>query len=564
MTLRARLLLSALILSLTTTIVLSLIVRDAWQQTEAAQFEAQFDETVRELSSELGRAAGKIGEELGPLCAHEPVVDSALVGLQGGTLTSRLVSIRARIPSLRSAMSLDELALVGQDGSIIAGSLGEGTYSESQLAQLVVERSARPGFQTVPQRAFVASCLRREGNDWVALVGLRYLDPLLAEASSAELRLSISETPLPQQGKERPGVLLRTVQLDFLDGIVIQASRSRLALIASLRHLDFRVLMASAGALFGALLLAFFLSKGLARPVVQFAERTRAAVTGTVEALPVSGGPELEQAARAFNATLDDLKILRERLRATERIAARREVARQIAHEIKNPLSPIRTSIETLRKLKERKHPEFDNYFEESTTTVLSEVRRISNLVSSFSEYARLPSPVPSKIDLAALTRKMVGFHQDLGANIEFFDEGIPEVMADPDQIAQVITNLLKNAIEATITLENPRIELSLQLAPELTELASGRRSVELSVSDNGPGVMASAIDRLFEPYATTKEDGTGLGLPISQRIAVEHGGDLTYTTRPEGGARFILHLPTSGPPKLATAEEKQGERPRG
>ena len=544
MTLRARLLISTLLLSLVTTLGLALVVRDAWRGAEATEFQHRFEDAVAGLEKSLGATARDLSLRLAPICDHDPVIDSALVGLQARDLGPRLLSVRARIDSLRSSLSLSELVLLSSDGSVLGGSFGGGAYSSAELVELALKTLKRPGFVQSPERTFVAACKKTDSTEWVALVASRHLDPLLAAASSPDFRLTVSDAGgYPSEEPEHAsGALVQTVQAEFLDGAFIQAVRSRVPLAASLRYLDLRVFSAALLALFGAVVLSLFLSRGLSRPVVLFALKTRAALSGKVEALPVTGGPELEEAARAFNATLDDLRALRQRLKVTERIAARREVARQIAHEIKNPLSPIRTSIETLRKLKSRGHPEFDHYFNETTQTVLEEVKRISNLASNFAEYARLPSPQPQELDLAALTRKMVALHQDLGATVTLSAVPLPLVSADPEQISQVVTNLIKNAIEATAMLPTPIIEL--HIGPHLD-------GVTLTVSDNGPGVDVQTLPLLFEPYSTTKEGGSGLGLPISQRIAIEHGGELSYRDREGGGAEFTLHLPTSGPPSF-------------
>jgi signal transduction histidine kinase len=122
------------------------------------------------------------------------------------------------------------------------------------------------------------------------------------------------------------------------------------------------------------------------------------------------------------------------------------------------------------------------------------------------------------------------------------------EISVDPDQISQVVTKLHKNAIEATSGRNDGTVFARVALSED-------GRSVTISVSDNGPGLPAESVGRIFEPYFTTKSGGSGLGLPISHRIAVEHGGDLTYTTSSSGGAEFIVTLPLSGPPTLAEAE---------
>ena len=552
MTLRARLILSAFVLSLATTFALAFIVRNAWKNTEALRFQEESQITEARLKEHLGTAAANLKQSLSPLCQHDPIVDSALVGLSSNTLSSRLLSLRARVPELKKSLDLDELALVTSKGALLAGDYGDGHFSPREIASQATSHTSQPRFRDSAPRAFVGACTKKEGGLWVALIGAKYLTRLLEESSSQDLTITVEERD-SLEGHERASVegstslLEHDISFDFLPGQAVRLSRDRSRLLNSLRDLDVVVFTAMGGTLLGALLLAFFLSRGLARPIVQFAEKTRLAVTGKVQELPVSGGPELEQAARAFNETLQDLHALQERLQVTERIAARREVARQIAHEIKNPLSPIRTSIETLRKMHQRGHPDFDEYFQETTVTVLEEVMRISHLASNFAEYARLPAPRLKEIDLVRLCDKIIGLHQDLGVPLSFETQSeIPLALADADQIAQVLTNLIKNAIEEVTLLDAPEVNVSLSVVEN-----SDNKWLELTVSDNGDGVKKEHLSKLFEPYATTKKEGTGLGLPISHRIAVEHGGDLTYTTSENGGARFVLLLPTFGPPSL-------------
>jgi two-component system, NtrC family, nitrogen regulation sensor histidine kinase NtrY len=548
-TLRARLLLSALVLSLATTLALGLIVRASWQTAESQRFEAELEEALLRLNTKLQDKQASLARTLQPLCEHDPIIDSALLGLRGGSMTSRLLSLRARVPELKKSLNLSELSLVSSQGQIIAGDSPPLEGTPGEVKAWVQSIYGKPGLRKVPRLAFEAACLKGDSTSWVALVAALEVDSLLQEAGqTADLRLSLQAEagmiefdPAALHIEERP--------IAALDGAILRAERSRRSLRANLAHLDSEVLSAALAALFGALLLALFLSRGLALPVVRFAESTRQAVQGRATELPVSGGPELEQAARAFNATLEDLRVLRERLKVTERIAARREIARQVAHEIKNPLSPIRTSIETLRKLKERNHEDFDAYFHETTATVLDEVKRINTLVSHFAEYARLPSPSPVETDLGELVEQLVALHQDLGAKLTLQANPPHRVQADKDQISQVVTNLLKNAIEATSQTEKPHVLVTI-------EQDDSRREIVLSVNDNGPGLLAEVAQRVFEPYMTTKPEGTGLGLPISHRIAIEHGGDLTYTTSPLGGARFTLRLPLDGPPLLQQTEE--------
>jgi len=292
-----------------------------------------------------------------------------------------------------------------------------------------------------------------------------------------------------------------------------------------------------------ALLIAFLLARGLAKPIVDLSEEARKVVAGEPMAVRGRGGRELEQLAETFNQAILDLTALRKRLAATERIAARREIARRVAHEIKNPLAPIRAAVETLRRLRDRRDPAFDEYFDEASRTVLAEVARITNIVQEFTRFARLPAPNPAPMDLAATVEDVVRLHEAGGTPITLSTDPVPPINADRDQIVQVTTNLLQNALDATSTRSERRLQVEV-LRPD-------PQFAEVVIRDNGPGVAPEIRGRLFEPYATTKEHGTGLGLAIAHRIAVEHGGDLSYRDAPGGGAEFTLRLPISGPTLL-------------
>src|SRR5262249_21997625 len=150
------------------------------------------------------------------------------------------------------------------------------------------------------------------------------------------------------------------------------------------------------------------------------------------------------------------------RLAATERIAARREIARQVAHEIKNPLAPIRAAVETLRRLRAREDPAFDGYFEEATRTVLEEVARIAEIVREFRDVARFPPPTPAPMDLDRVVRAVVGLHASSGPKVALSIETTAEIVADRNQVVQVMTNLLQNALDAVAGRPNATVTVAV------------------------------------------------------------------------------------------------------
>lgn len=251
------------------------------------------------------------------------------------------------------------------------------------------------------------------------------------------------------------------------------------------------------------------------------------------------------QTVQAFNRMTEELRATRAKLLQAERVAAWQEIARRIAHELKNPLSPIQTAIETLRKTHARKHPDFEEIFQESTLTILEEVKRLERIVREFSEFARLPRPRPGQLDVGSLVRQVTGLYADDDGRLQCdVRQELPSVRADREQLTQVITNLLQNALDASGE-GTPAVRVRVSAAAE--------RGVLVEVEDNGPGIALEDRERVFEPYFSTKSEGTGLGLAIAQRIIKDHGGRLSIADSDLGGARFRIVLTPEGPPAAAT-----------
>jgi two-component system, NtrC family, nitrogen regulation sensor histidine kinase NtrY len=319
-------------------------------------------------------------------------------------------------------------------------------------------------------------------------------------------------------------------------------------LAAQLARLDRGFAVAGAAAVLLAVVLGALLAVATTRPLRELERAARRVGRGDLESTigGVHGG-EVGDALEAFDRMTRELKRTRARLLRAERIAAWRDIARRIAHEIKNPLSPIQMSIETMRKTYAKRHPDFDEIFEESTQAVLEEVDRLKRIVSEFSRFARMPRPRPEALNVAEVADHVVGLHRDGPVPAKLSVEPCAPVLADREQLTQVLTNLVQNAIDACRGKKGGQVRV--RVGP-----AERGEGVELLVDDDGDGIAEPDRDRIFEPYYTTKEGGTGLGLAIVHRIVMDHGGDIEVEASPSGGARFRVWLRPEGPPPEADA----------
>ena len=222
---------------------------------------------------------------------------------------------------------------------------------------------------------------------------------------------------------------------------------------------------------------------------------------------------------------------------AAQRSAAWGEVARRLAHEIKNPLTPIQLSAERLQlKFAEKLDGADAGMLERATQTIINQVQAMKRMVNEFSDYARLPPPDLSPLDLNALIREVLGLYETSQARIRVeLAEGLPPVLGDATQLRQIIHNLLRNAEEAQESAGEARIDVA-------TRWLDGH--AELCVADAGPGFPPEIMGRVFEPYVTSKARGTGLGLAIVKKIVDEHHGRIRINNRQPHGAEVSIRLP--------------------
>ncbi|OLC53881.1 MAG: hypothetical protein AUH92_05065 [Acidobacteria bacterium 13_1_40CM_4_69_4] len=271
------------------------------------------------------------------------------------------------------------------------------------------------------------------------------------------------------------------------------------------------------------------------------------------------GPGEVGALTAAFNRMARSLAESRERLRQTERLAAAEEVARRVAHEIKNPLSPIALTLEGLVRTRQKRPQEFDAAFDEAVRTITEEVRRMRGILEDFSRFGRLPVPRPRPTDLNAVIQSTLTLFAENSARARIaaeLDPALAPVAIDPDRMSEVINNLVGNAVQAMAE-EGGTLTVSTRARPE---------GAEIRIRDTGPGLPEDVRRRLFEPYVSVRPGGTGLGMAIARRIVLDHGGRIQARNHPEGGAEILILLPWGGPaaaqtgPATGTGEEGREE----
>lgn len=543
-------------------------VRKTTREVLEAEFAGRIEAATQEVHEAVVAESEQIRDLTLPLCTKGTFFDRSLLDLErakgdvGALDDERRIALHRQVPDEAAARSLDDLWLVTADGTIVAAANPQAVGNrDERLGKLIGKGEKgspqlRPATEKGGDPSIEVWCSRTQHGYTLGLVGARRIQSILKRVGQAH---GVSLAPYDPGGATPASsgdVVVRSMKIDEVTGLAVLATVPRDSLTRTLARLDREIVVNGGIGVLAALFVALVLARNLARPIRELAHETREVITGEPHPVKSRGSREIRDLAESFNRTIDELTRMRKRLAATERIAARREIARQVAHEIKNPLAPIRAAVETLRRLRLRGDDRFDEYFEEATKTVLEEVHRIAHIVSEFTKFSRLPAPNPEPMDLAAVAKRVVALHAldpeqirtgggpTEPPKVELSVEPVPEVKADRDQIVQVLTNLIQNGLEAASAVrDDPRVMVTL--APH------GPQRVRIVVRDNGPGVTEEMRDKLFEPYATSKASGTGLGLAICHRIVFEHGGEIVYRPATKGGAVFEITLPVAGPSLL-------------
>ncbi len=322
---------------------------------------------------------------------------------------------------------------------------------------------------------------------------------------------------------------------------VLTVAISRGGMVEAEQHIRAIAYGVAAGGILLAVAFSLWIAARVSRPIEELARAAEEVAGGNWDArVPERGHDEVSVLARSFNHMTSQLASQRERLVQSERVAAWRELARRLAHELKNPLFPLQLTVENLVRARELPEAEFDEVFRESATTLGMEIANLKTIIGRFSDFSKMPKPELERVDakdLVARAHSLYATAGDLdGAKVRFetdvADEPMP-LMVDPELMHRALSNLVLNAMDA------------MPDGGKLTISAHPKgAAVELRVSDTGEGLTPEECERLFTPYYTTKQHGTGLGLAIVQSVVADHAGTIAVESRAGGGATFIITLP--------------------
>jgi two-component system nitrogen regulation sensor histidine kinase NtrY len=323
---------------------------------------------------------------------------------------------------------------------------------------------------------------------------------------------------------------------------ILLIGNSRRTYVELMRRIRSAALLVGGGGILLAILLSSWAAARVTRPVEQLAHAAQEVAAGNWNArVEVTGEDELAQLAGSFNRMTAELLGQQERLVQAERVAAWRELARRLAHELKNPLFPLQLTVENLVRARQQNPQQFDEVFRESSRTLLAEIANLKEIIGRFSEFSKMPQPELQRVQMNGVIRGVVQLVQaQLEApgrakiNCELqLDPHLEAVAADAELLHRAISNLVLNAMDAM-----PQGgTLSLRTRSE-----SG--NVVIEVADTGAGLTPEECERIFTPYYTSKQHGTGLGLAIVQSVVSDHGGRIQVQSEPGRGTTFVIELP--------------------
>jgi two-component system nitrogen regulation sensor histidine kinase NtrY len=557
-------------LSITATVVLAVWVVAAVVSTLVTQsFErrdAQRTTTaVGQLQREIGRRGAEVARRVEAVAESEAVQRLAV---NPGDTSQYFATAQ----TLAAEQSLDFLELVGPDGAIISSAEWPARfgYKEDWLTQSA-DWNTQPAFLKKEDLSdgsalgLIAVRSVKAGDGMLYVAGGQRLDKEFLDSLPATDGVGLQiyrnfeprESPGPAAAlvddvRREPRELKRVTDAASITAIPLEGRDKRLLAILLVENSRAELLslkryiqgtaaaVGVAGVLLG-LILSFWTAARVTRPLRDLASSVREVAVGKWDTrAKVWSSDEVGQLAGAFNAMTEQLVEQRDRMIQAERVAAWRELARRLAHELKNPLFPLQITIENLQRSREMAPEQFDEVFRESTSTLLAELGHLKTIIGRFSDFAKMPAPELEPVDVNQVAREVIQLfeaqlrapgHPPVETKLQLgADAG--QVPADPDQLRRALRNLVLNALDAmpqggALTVRTSRHD--------------GKVAVE--VSDTGEGLTPEECDRLFTPYYTTKQHGTGLGLAIVQSVVSDHKGTITVQSEPGQGTTFRIEL---------------------
>jgi two-component system, NtrC family, nitrogen regulation sensor histidine kinase NtrY len=555
-------------------------------------FERASEEQTTALVAQFGREFNRRGDEvvhlLETIASGDAVTRIALAASRGSTDYSTYVN---EAKALADNQQLDFLEFVDNRGTILSSAQWPAKfgYKENSLPQGSPPKTAFLRQEDLPDGvALSLSAMRRVevGDAPLFVIGGRRLDKdflgslglpagmrailyrNLAKGFSAEMLIAPSGSPsqpgllaplieqVEQQREEATALLhwsndaaddesVHAIPLFGQDNQVLGillVGNTRRPYVELRNRIRSAALLAGSAGIILAILFSGWAASRVTRPVEQLAQGAREVAAGNWDIrVPVDSSDELGALAESFNRMTRELLEQRELLVQAERVAAWRELARRLAHELKNPLFPLQLTVENLVRARQQSPEQFDEVFRESSSTLLAEITNLKTIISRFSEFSRMPQPQLQRVLVNEIVQNVARLMQaqlrspertPIACRLELA-EALQPIAADPELLHRALSNLALNAMDAmpqggTLTLR--------------TRQSDDRVFVE--VADNGAGLTAEECERLFTPYYTSKAHGTGLGLAIVQSIISDHGGRISVRSEPGRGTTFMIELP--------------------
>jgi two-component system nitrogen regulation sensor histidine kinase NtrY len=540
-------------LSIAATAILSVWIVAAVVSTLVTQsFERRDAQRTAALVNQFRREFDRRGVEVARRI--DAVADSDAVQRLALNLASRADTSPyfSEALTLAQEQSLDFLELVGPDATIISSAewparfgykedwltatpdwksqgvfLKKEELADGEALGLITVRTVKAGEGLL----YVAGGRRLDQEFLDSLPGAEGMRVRLSRQPGEVARVDADATITAVPLRGRDNQLLATLLIE----------NSRADLVALKKYIQgTAAIVGAVGVLLG-LLLSFWTASRVTRPLRSLASSVREVAVGNWDTrAAVSSSDEIGQLARDFNGMTEQLVEQRDRMIQAERVAAWRELARRLAHELKNPLFPLQITIENLQRARDASPEQFEEVFRESTSTLLVELGHLKTIIGRFSDFAKMPAPQLEPVNVNQIAREVLQlFEAQLQApgrppvktTLQLAaDAG--EAPADPDQLRRALHNLVLNALDA------------MPHGGELVLRTSRHdNKVTIEISDDGEGLTPEECDRLFTPYYTTKQHGTGLGLAIVQSVVSDHKGTITVHSELGKGTTFRIEL---------------------